>query len=120
MSGIQEMTTETFELSHSQQAIFKMESFLSGHGFYLGGVARLRGAASLEQLVKAAEKVCSSLDVFRVGFVSNDGGVQWHGIRRTAPHRGIEVVDFSRYADPQQAFESWSQRQLLLNEELSL
>jgi amino acid adenylation domain-containing protein len=119
------MTLEKFELSRSQHAIFQMESFLSGRGFYVGGIARVRGAPSCEQLAceqlaAAAEKICTSLDVFRIGFVSEDGGEHWHGIRRSAAAAGVETIDFSGYADPEQAFESWSQRLLLLNEDLAL
>jgi hypothetical protein len=114
------MSSETFELSRSQQTVFRMEAFLSGHGFYLGGVARLRGHVSFDRLISVAEKVGNSLDVFRVGFVADQSGTQWRGIRHDAPHTVVENVDFGPYRDPKQAFESWAQRQLLLKEDLSL
>ncbi|MDQ1924673.1 AMP-binding protein [Massilia pseudoviolaceinigra] len=114
------MDKQRFELSRSQQAVFTMEAFqLSGHHFYLGGVARLRGAVTLEQLAQAVAVVRDSHDVFRIGFIVDAVGA-WHGIRQDRPHSQIEHVDFSCHADPEQAFSGWAERQLLLEEDLEL
>nr|WP_245219059.1 AMP-binding protein [Photorhabdus khanii] len=103
-----------------------MEAFhLSGHRFYLGGVARLSGDISLDRLARAAEIVRDSQDVFHIGFVTDhlETGqleIQWRGVRRDAPQVEVEKVDFSRHPEPGQAFESWAERQLLVEEALSL
>ncbi|NHB87148.1 AMP-binding protein [Photorhabdus tasmaniensis] len=120
------MNQSIFELSRSQQTVFKMEAFhLSGHRFYLGGVVRLSGTLSLDQLVRAAETVRDSQDVFHIGFVTDhlETGqleIQWRGVRHDAPQAEVEKVDFSRHPEPGQAFDSWAERQLLVEEELSL
>ncbi|MDK2123466.1 AMP-binding protein [Parachitinimonas caeni] len=118
------MSLQTFALSRSQQAVFKMEAFqLSGHRFYLGGVARLTGEVSLAQLAQAGAIVRDTLDVFRIGFVANAAGDCWHGVRHgqlPAHIAQIEQIDFSRHADPDLAFARWAERQLLLDEDLSL
>ncbi|MDE1478871.1 AMP-binding protein [Xenorhabdus bovienii] len=125
------MNKPTFELSRSQQAVFKMEAFhLSGYPFYLGGVARLSGNVSLDQLVWAAETVRNTQDVCHIGFVNDlletvhpevvDWEILWRGIRHNTPQAAVERVDFSKHPDPKQAFESWVERQLLVEEDLSL
>ncbi|TYP11561.1 AMP-binding protein [Xenorhabdus doucetiae] len=107
-----------FDLTRSQQAIFNMGLFnLSGHQFYLGGVARLQGMISLERLVHAADRILKTHDVFRIGFINE---MEWFGIRHERPQTEVEQVDFSRYSDPKAAFEHWAERQLLREEDLSL
>ncbi|OTA15274.1 putative non-ribosomal peptide synthetase [Xenorhabdus vietnamensis] len=113
---------------------------LSGHQFYLGGVARLKGMISLERLVRVAEQILNTQDVFRIGFINNafinnephwelaeealleteSVEIKWFGIRHDNPQVAVEKVDFSRYADPSAAFEHWAERQLLADEDLSL
>ncbi|OHX15566.1 AMP-binding protein, partial [Chromobacterium sphagni] len=114
------MDKQTFQLSRSQQAVFAMEAFhLSGRRFYLGGVARLNGAVSLERLARAGESVRDSQDVFRIGFIADTPGTEWRGVRLNQARSGVEKVDFSRHPDPEQAFAGWAERQLLVDEELS-
>ncbi|MBD2809948.1 AMP-binding protein [Xenorhabdus sp. Vera] len=130
------MNKPIFGLTRSQQAVFKMDAFyLSGYRFYLGGVARLDGDISLEQLVRATEIVCNTQDVLRIGFVNQEikaetletepletepSGIHWYGSRHDAPQSEVIKIDFSRYPDPDQAFEHWAERQLLMAEDLSL
>ncbi|WLQ16392.1 AMP-binding protein [Hahella aquimaris] len=114
------MNKLTFELSRSQQAVFKMEAFhLSGRRFYLGGVARLHGEVSLERLTLAAERVMAAQDVFRIGFIPAPSGAEWRGVRHDKPLTVVETVDFSHRPDPEQAFASWAERRLLLDEDLA-
>ncbi|QAY55888.1 peptide synthetase [Hahella sp. KA22] len=114
------MNTLTFELSRSQQTVFKMEAFhLSGRRFYLGGVARLHGGLALERLAQAAEAVIQAEDVFRIGFVADASDALWRGVRHEAPWADVQKVDFSQHPDPEQAFSQWAERQLLLEEDLS-
>ncbi|WP_434627435.1 AMP-binding protein [Chromobacterium sp. CV08] len=115
------MNKPTFELSRSQQAVFTMEAFqLAGRRFYLGGVARLNGSVSLDALARAAAAVRDAQDAFRIGFVADEAGDRWRGIRHERPHSVVESVDFSRHPDPAQAFSGWAERQLLLDEDLAL
>ncbi|WP_338803041.1 AMP-binding protein [Xenorhabdus griffiniae] len=115
-----------FELSRSQQAVFKMETFhLAGHPFYLSVVVRLNGNISLDRLTQAAETTQNSMDIFHIGFVNDHVetdrlATQWHGIRRLTPHVKVMQVDFSGYPNPKWAFESWAERQMLIEEDLSL
>ncbi|ABC30197.1 Non-ribosomal peptide synthetase modules and related protein [Hahella chejuensis KCTC 2396] len=114
------MNTLTFELSRSQQTVFKMEAFhLSGRRFYLGGVARLHGDLALERLAQAAVAVTQAEDVFHIGFVANASDALWRGVRHEAPWADVQKVDFSQHPDPEQAFSQWAERQLLLEEDLS-
>ncbi|MBI6547457.1 AMP-binding protein [Xenorhabdus lircayensis] len=130
------MNKPTFGLNRSQQAVLKMDTFyLSGYQFYLGGVARLNGEISQERLVRAAEIIHDTQDVFRIGFVNKDLNtdqleteslnidpleIRWHGVRHDIPQTEVVKVDFSGYPDPHQAFELWAKRQLLVKEDLSL
>ncbi|MDC9589591.1 AMP-binding protein [Xenorhabdus sp. XENO-10] len=129
-----------FGLTRSQQAVFKMGLFnLSGHQFYLGGVMRLKGMISLERLVRVADRILNTQDVFRIGFINNvfinnelhgdlaedalleteSAEMKWFGIRHDSPQIKVEKVDFSKYPDPKAAFEHWAKRQLLMEEDLS-
>ncbi|REF28324.1 amino acid adenylation domain-containing protein [Xenorhabdus cabanillasii] len=135
------MNKSIFELTRSQQAIFKMDVFyLSGYRFYLGGVIRLDGEVSLEQLARAVEIVRNTQDVFRIGFVekaieekvitghavktkvseSEPSELKWHGYRHDPVQSEVVKVNFSNYPDPDQAFEHWANRQLLIEDDLSL
>ncbi|SFU29276.1 AMP-binding protein [Xenorhabdus koppenhoeferi] len=120
------MKKTIFELSRSQQAVFKMEAFhLAGCPFYLGVAVRLNGSIPLDWLVRAAETVRNSMDIFHIGFETDNVemsglATHWHGIRRLTPHSEVIQVDFSNYPDSKQAFESWADRQMLIKEDLSL
>ncbi|WP_231571376.1 MULTISPECIES: AMP-binding protein [Xenorhabdus] len=120
------MENPIFELSRSQQAVFKMEAFhLTGYPFYLSVAVRLNGNISLDRLTQAAETTQNSMDIFHIGFVNDHAetdhlATQWHGIRRLTPHAEVIQVDFSGYPDPKRAFESWAERQTLIEEDLSL
>ncbi|WP_244590656.1 AMP-binding protein [Xenorhabdus mauleonii] len=113
-------------MSRSQQAVFKMEAFhLTGCPFYLGVAVRLNGNIPLDGLVRAAEAVRNSMDIFHIGFESDDVegsdlATHWHGIRRLTPHSEVIQVNFSNYPDSKQAFERWADRQMLIKEDLSL
>ncbi|WP_340621115.1 AMP-binding protein [Xenorhabdus siamensis] len=120
-----------FRLARSQQAIFKMEMYnLSGYQFYFGGLTRLRGDISLDRIVRAAEHVRNTQDVFRIGFINNalhgqqtateTAEMTWFGIRHDRPQAEVEKADFSKCSNPKEAFESWVERQLLMEEDLSL
>ncbi|PHM46209.1 putative non-ribosomal peptide synthetase [Xenorhabdus mauleonii] len=132
------MHESIFELTQSQQAVFKMDAFyLSGYRFYLGGIIRLDGDVSLEQLVRATEIVRNTQDIFRIGFVekateeqglevkatpsaSEPVELKWHGYRHDPVQSEVVKVNFSNYPDPDQAFEHWANRQLLIADDLSL
>ncbi|WP_340616668.1 AMP-binding protein [Xenorhabdus entomophaga] len=120
------MNKPIFELSRSQQAVFKMEAFhLTGYPFYLSVAVRLNGDIPLDRLTQAAETTQNSMDIFHIGFVNDHAetdhlATQWHGIRRLTPHAEVIQVDFSGYPDPKRAFESWAERQTLIEEDLSL
>ncbi|WP_416777956.1 AMP-binding protein [Xenorhabdus budapestensis] len=125
-----------FRLARSQQTIFKMEQFnLSGYQFYFGGITRLRGDISLERIARAAEHVRNTQDVFRIGFINKalhgqqtesealateTTEMEWFGIRHDSPQAEVEKADFSKYPNPKEAFEYWVERQLLMEEDLSL
>ncbi|MEQ1974426.1 AMP-binding protein [Xenorhabdus sp. SGI240] len=116
-----------FELTRSQQAIFQMGLFnLAGSQFYFGGIARFKGDIALEQLVRVADIIRNTLDVFRIGFMNKPQvetgivGVEWCGIRHDGPQSEVGRVDFSHFPDPKKAFEHWAQRQLRMEEDLSL
>ncbi|MDX7986044.1 peptide synthetase [Xenorhabdus sp. 12] len=136
------MNKSAFELTRSQQSVFKIDAFyLSGYRFYLGGVIRLNGDVSLEQLVRAVEIVRNTQDVFRIGFMEKavfaekaiaEQGVKaepleiepselkWYGYRHDPVQSDVVKVNFSNYPDPDQAFEHWAKRQLLIEDDLSL
>ncbi|WP_052189601.1 MULTISPECIES: AMP-binding protein [Xenorhabdus] len=120
-----------FRLARSQQAIFKMEMYnLSGYQFYFGGLTRLRGEISLHRIACAAEHIRNTQDVFRIGFINkalhgqqtatDATEMEWFGIRHDSPQAEVEKADFSKYPNPKEAFESWVERQLLMEEDLSL
>ncbi|BET96835.1 AMP-binding protein [Xenorhabdus taiwanensis] len=116
-----------FELTRSQQAIFQMGLLnLAGSQFYFGGIARFKGDISLEQLVRVADIIRNTQDVFCIGFINKPQveigveGVEWCGIRHDSPQSEVGRVDFSHYPDPENAFEHWAQRQLRMEEDLSL
>lgn len=111
---------DSFPLTRSQHAIFAIEAFnLGGEQFHLGGTARLRGPVSLEDLARAADVVCRRQDIGRLGFVRDDEATQWRGVLRPESGGQIGRVDFSLHPDPHRAFDTWTERQLRLPEDLA-
>jgi amino acid adenylation domain-containing protein len=111
---------QRFELSRSQQTVFSMQALqLAGQHFYLGGVARLSGEISLEATTRAAQQVCISQELLRIGFDQDMQTGLWYGICNAEVQSEVETIDLSHHTDPASAFEHWAGRQLTIEEDLT-